>query len=191
MCDDSGKSLTGYCVFLGNALISWKTKKQTVVSKSSTEAEYRSMSYTTSEIVWIERLLADLDIEVSTPITLHCDNIPAMHIARDACFHEKTKHMRTKHQKLDVYYVREKVQSGFMLTKYVKTALQLTDIMTKPLGADQHRTLVYKLGMVCHISAQDWPSNSTLVNLEGGRGCSIMYLCIKYFVCVLFCWAVL
>ncbi|XP_057250059.1 uncharacterized mitochondrial protein AtMg00810-like [Beta vulgaris subsp. vulgaris] len=68
----TGRSLTSYCVFLGDSLISWKTKKQKVVSKSSTEAEYRSMSQTTSEIVWIEVLLQDLLVYVPTPITLFC-----------------------------------------------------------------------------------------------------------------------
>lgn len=51
------------------------------------------MSYATSEVVWIEGLLADLDVSVSTPIVLHCDNVSAMHIAQDPCFHEKNKHM--------------------------------------------------------------------------------------------------
>ena len=59
-CSFSARSLTGYCIFLGDSLISWNTKKQKVVSKSSTEAEYRSISQTASELVWIEGLLSDL-----------------------------------------------------------------------------------------------------------------------------------
>ncbi|XP_021736562.1 uncharacterized protein LOC110703119 [Chenopodium quinoa] len=68
-CMDSGRSLTCYTIFLGNSLISWKTKKQKVVSKSSIEAEYRSMSKTADEIQWLERLLDELGVCVPTPIT--------------------------------------------------------------------------------------------------------------------------
>ena len=56
-CLMSAKSLTGYCVFLGSSLISWKTKKQKTVVKSTVEAEYRSMSYTTFELEWIYYIL--------------------------------------------------------------------------------------------------------------------------------------
>lgn len=87
----NGRSLTGFCIFLGDFLISWKTKKQKVVSKSSTEAEYRSMSQTTSEVVWIEGLLQDLQIHVPTPITLFCDNKSAQYIAENIVFQERTK----------------------------------------------------------------------------------------------------
>lgn len=56
-CPDSRKSITGYCVYLGECLISWKSKKQSTVSASSSEAEYRCMSTTAQELVWITYLL--------------------------------------------------------------------------------------------------------------------------------------
>ena len=130
-CPTSGRSLTGYCVFLGPSLISWKTKKQKVVSKSSAEAEYRSMSHTTSELVWLEGLLQDLNVFVPQPINLYCDNTAAQHIAENPVLHERTKHI-----KLDVHYVRENVQTGFIKLHHVSSAQQLADIMTKALGAD-------------------------------------------------------
>ncbi|KAL0453827.1 UNVERIFIED_CONTAM: Retrovirus-related Pol polyprotein from transposon RE2 [Sesamum latifolium] len=67
-------SLTGFCIFLGDALISWKTKKQTMVSRSTTETEYCSMAAVVCEIRWISYFLCDFGISVLLPIALHCDN---------------------------------------------------------------------------------------------------------------------
>ena len=142
-CHYSGRSLTGYCIFLGSSLISWKTKKQKVVSKSSTEAKYTTMSHTTSELVWLTRVLNDLHIHPSLPLPLYCDNITAEHIAANPVFHDKTKHL-----KIDCHYVRENVQSGFIATHHVSSHMQIADIMTKALGVVQHKFLTVKLGMV-------------------------------------------
>ncbi|XP_071712998.1 uncharacterized mitochondrial protein AtMg00810-like [Rutidosis leptorrhynchoides] len=92
-CLMTRKSLTGYCIFLGHSLVSWKTKKQVTVSRSSTEAEYRSMASTTCELIWLTYLLKDLHINVQVPITLFCDNKAAQQIAANPCFHERTKHL--------------------------------------------------------------------------------------------------
>ncbi|XP_019104832.1 uncharacterized mitochondrial protein AtMg00810-like [Beta vulgaris subsp. vulgaris] len=118
-CPVSGRSLIGYCIFLGNSFIYWKTKKQKVASKSSAEAGYRSMSHTTSEVVWPEGPLQDLKVLVHQPITLFCDNTSAQHIAENHVLHERTKHI-----KLDVHYVRENVQSSFLKLQHVSSGLQ-------------------------------------------------------------------
>ena len=78
-CQFSRRSLSAYDVFLGSNLIYWKTKKQQSVSKSSAEAEYKSMSATTSELVWKQGLLEDLQVAISLPVTLYCDNTLAEH----------------------------------------------------------------------------------------------------------------
>lgn len=142
-CAFSGRSLTGYCIFLGESLISWKTKKQKTVSKSSAESEYRSMSHTTSELVWLDGILEDMLVSIPKPNPLFCDNKAAHHIAQNPVFHERTKHL-----KLDCHYVREQVQEGFISTIYIKSSLQLADIMTKPLGEGPHKFLSFKLGLV-------------------------------------------
>ncbi|KAL0391906.1 UNVERIFIED_CONTAM: Retrovirus-related Pol polyprotein from transposon RE1 [Sesamum radiatum] len=85
-CPDSRRSLTGYCVFLGGALISWKTKKQATVSRSSTEAEYRSMASTVCELLWIHYLLHEFRISPLLPIPFWCDNKAAIHIAENPVF---------------------------------------------------------------------------------------------------------
>ncbi|CAM8969964.1 unnamed protein product [Rhodiola kirilowii] len=142
-CLTTRRSLTGFCVFLGHSLVSWKTKKQATVSRSSAEAEYRSMAATTSELVWTSYILHDLRLQVSLSITLFCDNKAARQIAANPCFHERTKHLE-----LDCHFTGEKVQSGFLQTAYIHTSLQLADVMTKPLGRAQHESLIFKLGLV-------------------------------------------
>ncbi|XP_070026684.1 uncharacterized mitochondrial protein AtMg00810-like [Nicotiana sylvestris] len=81
-CPNIRRSVTGYIVKLGSSLISWKSKKQQTVSISSVEAEYRSMAVVTTEIAWLLGLLKELEIPVSKPVQLFCDNKAAFKFLR-------------------------------------------------------------------------------------------------------------
>jgi hypothetical protein len=87
------RSISAYCVFLGSSLVSWKTKKQTVVAHSSAEAELRALACVTVEVTWLRWLLANFGISLTTPTTVRCDSSGAISIARDPIKHQLTKHI--------------------------------------------------------------------------------------------------
>lgn len=80
-CTDSRRSTTGYCVYMGTSLVTWKSRKQQVVSRNSTEAEYRSMADVTCDVIWLQRLLKDFKVKEVQVAKLFCDNKSAIYIA--------------------------------------------------------------------------------------------------------------
>ncbi|KAI3412713.1 uncharacterized protein J3R85_017059 [Psidium guajava] len=136
------KSVTGYCIFLGDSLISWRAKKQHIVSRSSTESEYRAMADTTVEIVWLRRLLADMGVSFLDPTPLYCDNKSAIHIGANPVFHERTKHIE-----IDCHLTRHHLQARTISLPFVGTENQLADCFTKALPSHRFLFLLSKLSL--------------------------------------------
>lgn len=142
-CGDTRHSITGFCIYLGSTLVSWKSKKQPTVSRSSAEAEYRSMAAIVSEIQWITYLLQDFHVPVQFPILLKSDSQATIYISRNSVFHEHTKHIE-----LDCHIVQDKYKEGFISLLHVSSSDQVADIMTKALAPSVFHRLFSKLNLV-------------------------------------------
>ncbi|KAL0745047.1 hypothetical protein Bca101_100892 [Brassica carinata] len=137
------RSTTGYCTFIGGNLVTWKSKKQKVVSCSSAEAEYRAMLKLTNELVWIKGILKHLEIDQATPMTMHCDNQAAIHIASNSVFHERTKHIE-----VDCHKVRQMIILGVILPCYTRSEDQLADVFTKAARQKTMESIHIRLGLI-------------------------------------------
>lgn len=142
-CVCTRQSVSGYLIFLGSSPISWKSKKQSTISLSSAEAEYRSIRRLTAELAWLTRLLHELEVPRLLPVPVKCDSQAAIHIAKNPVFHERTKHIE-----IDCHFVRSKLAEGLITLSHVPTYLQLADVLTKPLSGPSHSSNISKLGLL-------------------------------------------
>ena len=127
-CPDTRRSTSSFCVYLGDNLVSWSSKRQVTVSRSSAEAEYRSVAHSVAEAVWLRQLLVELHRPIERATIVYCDNISAVYMASNP-----VQHRRTKHIEIDIHFVREKVALGEVRVLYVPTTAQFADIFTKGL----------------------------------------------------------
>ena len=99
-------STSGYCVFIGGNLISWKSKKQDIVVRSSVETKYRAIALATCELIWLKHLLQEPRFRKDEQMKLICDNQAALHISSNPVFHERTKHIE-----VDCHFIKGKIAS--------------------------------------------------------------------------------
>src|SRR4051812_47421242 len=128
-CPDTQRSTSGFCIYLGDNLVSWCSKRQVTVSRSSAEAEYRAVAHAVAEAVWLQQLLVELHRPLPRATIVYCDNISAVYMASNP-----VQHRRTKHIEIDIHFVREKVALGEVRVLHVPTTAQFADIFTKGLA---------------------------------------------------------
>lgn len=144
------KSTTGFVILLNGSPVSWCNKKQNAVSRSSTEAEYRSMADTTSELQWLMILLKELHVNLETVPVLHCDNISALALATNPVHHSKLKHIE-----VDIHFTRAQLKAGTIKVQFVSSKEQLADLFTKGLCSPQHTYLCGSLMLGSQHSAEE------------------------------------
>ncbi|KAB1212816.1 Copia protein [Morella rubra] len=137
------RSTSGYCTYVWGNLVTWRSKKQSVVSRSSAEAEFRAMAHGICEGIWLRRVLKELKISDEEPMKMFCDNQSAINIAKNPVHHDRTKHVE-----IDRHFINEKIEEGIIKMLYVPTCLQTADILTKALPRKVFDDLSSKLGLI-------------------------------------------
>ena len=135
------KSTSGNCQFLGSNLVSWASKRQSTIALSTAEAEYISAAICSTQMLWMKHQLEDYQI-LESNIPIYCDNTAAISLSKNPILHSRAKHIEVKY-----HFIRDYVQKGVLLLKFVDTDHQWADIFTKPLAEDRFNFILKNLNM--------------------------------------------
>ncbi|KAM1420476.1 hypothetical protein ACFX2I_002841 [Malus domestica] len=136
------RSTSGYFTFVGGNLVTWRSKKQNVVSRSSAEAEYRGMAHGVCEMLWLRKLLESLGFTQKEAMKLYCDNKSAREIAENPVQHDRTKHVE-----VDRHFIKEKLEKKIVSISFVNSEEQLADVLTHAVCNRRFGESLVKLGM--------------------------------------------
>lgn len=141
-CKDDQRSTSGAAFFLGDRLVAWHSKKQECVTLSTAESEVIAATACCTQLLWMSYQLADLNIQVTKPMSIFCDNTSAIQISKNPVLHSRTKHIAIKLQ-----FLREQVSSTEVQLIHVSSQAQVADIFTKALPKEQFEWLRDRLGV--------------------------------------------
>ncbi|MBW0518240.1 hypothetical protein O181_057955 [Austropuccinia psidii MF-1] len=142
-CIDTQRSVSGYLTMVGGTCITWKSEKQTTVSTSSCEAEYRAQYKGCKDLLWLARLLKDLKISVPRPLQLFGDNQGAISLVKNPQVNERSKHFD-----LIFHWIQEKKEDRTLKVNYIATQEMLSDGLTKALARPLHLKFLKNVGLL-------------------------------------------
>ena len=136
-------SILGYTFHYGVGLISWSSKKQSIIALSSTEAKYIAEMHAAKEGIWLKSSVREIIGGKAGALTVMADNQGAISLAKDNKFHACTKHIDLRY-----HFVREAVEEGKIKMKYIPTSKNISDIFTKALPKPRFSEFVQRLGLL-------------------------------------------
>ncbi|KAL5564205.1 hypothetical protein UlMin_027369 [Ulmus minor] len=142
---DDRKSTSGYVFILGSGAVSWSSKKQSIVTLSTAEAEFVAASSCTCQAIWLKRILEELHFKRQEPTAIFCDNTSAIKLSKNHVLHGRSKHIDVK-----FHFLRDLTKAGTIELIYCRSEDQLADIFTKPLKFPSFMKLRKLLG-VCML----------------------------------------
>lgn len=140
---DDRRSTSGFVFLLGFGAVSWSSKKQPIVTLSTTEAEYITTAYYACQCIWIKRVLEKLGLKRQDNTLILCDNNSTIQLSKNPVLHGKSKHIDIR-----FHFLRDLVKDGTVKLSYCRSEIQVANIMTKPLKLDQFLRLRSMLGMI-------------------------------------------
>ncbi|GJX55349.1 ribonuclease H-like domain-containing protein [Tanacetum coccineum] len=146
-CPTTRRSTSGYCVFIGNNLLSWPSKRQPTLSRSSAEAEYQGVANAVAETCWLRNLLRELHTLLSSAMLVYCDNVSVVYLSSNP-----VQHQRTKHIEIDIHFVRDLVVAGQVRVLHVPSRYQYADIFTKGLPSALFEEFHTSLNVRCSLA---------------------------------------
>ena len=149
---DDRKSTSGYVFMIGTGVVSWSSKKQPVVTLSTTEAEFIAAASCACQGVWLRRILEKLGHDQSLSTVIYCDNSSAIKLSRNPVLHGRSKHIDVR-----FHFLRELTRDGVVELVHCSTQEQVANIMTKPLELEAFLKLRDKLG-ICALSSVHCPN---------------------------------
>lgn len=148
---DTRRSTSGYMFQIDSCLISWQSRKQSVVALSSTEAEYIAIAIATKELIWLQAIIQELGYSLALPSTLFCDNQSCIALSKNPKFHDRSKHID-----LRFHFLREKVNSQLLSLEYTPTSDMWADILTKSLPKIKHYACIEGIHTSPTQAPQKW-----------------------------------
>ena len=119
------RSTMGYCTFLWGNLVTWKSEKNSVVTRSSVEEEFQSIPQGTCELLWLKLILDELKIPFNGPMKLFCDNKATISIVHNPVHYNITKHVEVNH-----HFIKEKIKQKIISMTFVPTTKQVANVFT-------------------------------------------------------------